>query len=132
MAQTDKGLEWQVVLGIIGFFLAGGLSLASGNEVVTSVTRGAIGMFGLFVLGYIIRIALRVFVGTTAPMPDPRGTQIDFTAGDETTVSVSAGPSDAEEDFDFVPLFQRTNATQEAFKDIDPQKLAEALRHLDE
>jgi hypothetical protein len=132
MAQTDKGLEWQVVLGIIGFFLAGGLSLASGNEMITSLTRGAIGMFGFFLLTYLIRIALRVFVGTVDPLPDPRGTQIDLTAGDETSVPMGADLSGAGEDSEFVPLFQMTNATQDAFKDIDPQKLAEALRHLDE
>ncbi|MGZ4112490.1 MAG: hypothetical protein ACXVP5_08650, partial [Tumebacillaceae bacterium] len=66
------------------------------------------------------------------PLQDLRGTQIDFTVGNEASAPAQSGAAAASEDFDFVPLFQTTNATQEAFKDIDPQKLAEALRHLDD
>ena len=51
MKQQGSRLGVQVILGIIGFFLAGVLSLAAGNSVMTSLVRGVIGLLGLFFLG---------------------------------------------------------------------------------
>jgi len=136
--QENDGLGLQVALGIFGFFLAGGLSLAGGNSMTTSLLRGGMGMIGLFALGYGLKFAWKTLVHS-APQTDSadgladgqeaerneadeqvRGTHVDIVLPEE-------GPADGE----FVPLSQSVKKEQ-SLSDEDARKLADALRHLNE
>jgi hypothetical protein len=132
MDQRSNGLGLQVLLGIIGFFLAGGLSLLAGNTMLTSLMRGAIGIVVLFLLGWLLRFALDTFVGEpAAKAEDERGLQIDIMLPEESP----DGPRPVrpvEDSSDFVPLFQslqQTSQEGEGQSEDGARKLAEALRH---
>jgi len=144
MNRKKNGLGVQVALGVFGFLLAFGLSLAGGNTVVTSIIRGAIGLFAFFFLGFVLQFALKMFVGGPKETgPELRGQHIDLLLPN--LPPEGAQPNEAsQEDNDgassseFTPLAKvvKREAPKDdaldAFQDLDPKKLAEALRHLDE
>jgi hypothetical protein len=134
MDQRTNGLGLQVLLGIIGFFLAGGLSLAAGNTILTSVMRGAIGIVVLFLLGWLLQFALRTFVGdpVAAEAGDDRGMQIDIMLPEESPDGMQPVRS-PEDPSEFVPLYQSLQQTAnegEGLSEDGARRLAEALRHL--
>ncbi|KEO82956.1 hypothetical protein [Tumebacillus flagellatus] len=134
---ADIGIP--VAFGVVGFFFTGGLSLAAGNTVVTSIFRGAVGLFGAFFLGYIIRVALKTFVGSQEDahaevlgkhldlllpeQPQKKGAKSSNEESEETSEDISA---------EFVPWNSNPVSAKDKFEEIDPEKLADALRHLDE
>ncbi|ARU62479.1 hypothetical protein CBW65_17070 [Tumebacillus avium] len=128
MKQKQSRLGLQVGLGVFGFFLAMGLSLAAGNTMLTSLTRGAVGLLGLFVFGYVLKLILRIFVGDPQG-EEVRGQHIDLLLPEQLPVSTPEGKSrQGEPEHDFVPLHQAL--TQEPLSDDEARKMAEALRHL--
>jgi hypothetical protein len=123
-----KHLELQVGLGVFGFFLASGLSLLSGNTMMTSLIRGAIGLLMLFLLGYVIKMALRTFV-LEPQSEDVRGRHVDLllpeqhpNEGDGKKENPDPAASE------FVPLHQAIR--NQIPNDEEARKMAEALRHL--
>ena len=136
MKQQGSRLGVQVILGIFGFFLAGALSLAAGNTVMTSLVRGMIGLLGLFFLGFLLQFAFRAFIGVPSQSDELRGKHIDLLLPEQPPAKHPAGdrPGDEGQD-DFVPLAQtlRTGGDPtDVFREVDPRKMAEALRHLDD
>lgn len=137
--QVELGIP--VLCSVIGFFFTGGLSLAAGNSVMTSILRGAVGLFGAFLLGYIIRFAIRTFVGSTVQeQEEVRGKHLDLLLPDK-TLQKKSKPSETEDDDveeediagDFVPWSSGSpKMSADDFQDLDPEKLAQALRHLDD
>jgi hypothetical protein len=135
MKQQGSKLGVQVILGIIGFFLAGGLSLASGNSVMTSLVRGVIGLLGLFFLGFLLQFAFRAFIGVPSLSDEMRGKHIDLLLPEQPPVQRPAGGVGDEGEDEFVPLAQTLSTLgdpTDAIRGLDPRKMAEALRHLDD
>ena len=131
--QENDGLGLQVALGMFGFFLAGGLSLAGGNSMTTSLLRGGIGMIGLFLLGYGLKFAWKTFVhsGTlrdSADSQETEGQQTDEVRGAHVDIVL---PEHGPENEEFVPLSQSVKQEQ-SLSDEEARKLADALRHLNE
>ncbi|ASS75627.1 hypothetical protein CIG75_11925 [Tumebacillus algifaecis] len=130
MKQKQSGLGLQVGLGVFGFFLAMGLSLAAGNTMLTSLIRGAIGLLGLFVLGYLLKFTTRIFVGEPEGV-EARGKHIDLLLPEQPPVPMPDDEQLHEEPVtDFVPLHQ--TLPQQTVSDEEARKMAEALRHLKE
>ena len=136
MKQQGTGLGVQVIFGIVGFFLAGGLSLAAGNTIITSLVRGMVGLFGLFLIGYLLQFAIRTFVGVPSQSDELRGKHIDLLLPEQPLVQTPAGDgAGVGEPDEFVPLTQALRpggGGADVFREIDPSKMAEALRHLDD
>jgi len=141
MNQQKNTVGLQVALGILGFLAAFLLSLGGGNTVITSLIRGFVGLLLLFLLGYVLKFALRVFVGPVEqPEEEFRGRHLDLLLPTEDKEQKQAQRA-ADDDADFVPLFEALQKQdpahdhkkkQDVYQDMDPQKLAEAMRHLDE
>ncbi|TCP58845.1 hypothetical protein EV586_10144 [Tumebacillus sp. BK434] len=130
MMLKQNGLGLQVGLGVFGFFLAMGLSLAAGNTMLTSLTRGAVGLLGLFVFGYVLKFILRNLIGDSQG-EEVRGQHIDLLLPEQSPGSASHEEQQMEElEADFVPLHQAL--TREPLSDDDARKMADALRHLKE
>ncbi|MGB8955606.1 MAG: hypothetical protein WCC10_09540 [Tumebacillaceae bacterium] len=136
MKQQGSGLGVQVILGIFGFFLAGALSLAAGNTVMTSLVRGVIGLFGLFFLGFLLQFAFRAFIGVPSQSDELRGKHIDLLLLEQPPTPRPASDRAGDEGQDeFVPLAQTLRSGGDptnVFREMDPVKIAEALRHLDD
>jgi hypothetical protein len=137
MKQQGSRLGVQVILGILGFFLAGALSLAAGNTVMTSLVRGVIGLIGLFFLGFLLQFAFRTFIGVPSQSDELRGKHIDLLLPEQPPTQHPAGGARAgdEEQDEFVPLAQTLRSggdPADVFREMDPVKMAEALRHLDD
>ncbi|MBL0388936.1 hypothetical protein JJB07_20270 [Tumebacillus sp. ITR2] len=135
--QAELGLA--VAFGVVGFFFTGGLSLMAGNTVMTSVLRGAVGLFGAFFLGYIIRLALQTFLVSKEQKQDEFiGKHLDLLLPEHPSKkgTKSTSGAEAEDDeglsADFVPWNPNAASSKDKFEEIDPEKLAEALRHLDD
>jgi hypothetical protein len=137
---ANDGLGLQVALGVFGFFLAGGLSLASGNSMMTNLIRGGIGMIVLFLLGYGLKFAWNTIVQSAEQGQDfalkgqadddVRGSQVDIVLpehapGESRSVPIQAGSEE------FVPLAQSVPKEQ-SLRDEEVRKLANALRHLND
>jgi len=130
MNHKRNDLGFPIVLGIFGFFWAGGLSLAAGNSVVTSLFRGALGLFGLFILALVVRFAFRAFVAAPSNSKDEkRGAFIDVALPEQKPGEppVAQGTTD---DAGFVPL--ANSVKSKTISDEEARKMAEALRHLDD
>lgn len=130
---VDLGIA--VAFAVVGFFFTGALSLASGNTVMTSILRGAVGLFGSFILGIIIRVALHTFVGSTEAKHDEvLGKHIDLLLPEQSPQKQGASSHARNQDVadEFIPWNPGSDSLTESFEDIDPEKLAEALRHLDD
>lgn len=124
-----------VAFGVVGFFFTGALSLAAGNTMMTSILRGAVGLFGSFILGTIIRAALHSFVGSTKEKQDEvLGKHIDLLLPEQPLKKQKAASDMLDEDVaqEFVPWNPDKASPTDPFENIDPEKLAEALRHLDD
>lgn len=132
--QENDGLGLQVALGVFGFFLAGGLSLAGGNSMTTSLLRGGMGMIGLFALGYGLKFAWKTFVHSNPPTDSADGQEAERKETDEevrgTHVDIVL-PEEGPENGEFVPLSQSVKQEQ-SLSDVEARKLADALRHLNE
>jgi len=130
MNHKKEGLGFPIVLGIFGFFWAGGLSLAAGNSMVTSLLRGSLGLFGLFALGFLARWAFRIFVAApSTSRGDKRGTFIDVALPEQKPEEQPNSQAQAGET-EFVPLANALKS--KTVSDEEARKMAEALRHLDD
>jgi flagellar biosynthesis/type III secretory pathway M-ring protein FliF/YscJ len=138
MKQYGAGLGLNVTLGIIGFFLAGGLSLSAGNTMLTSLTRATIGLLAFFFLGYMLRFALHTFVGNGSKSADEiKGKHIDLLLPEQKpTPKQKADKAGEQAENDFVPLGQALKEKQsklsQTIEEMDPRQMAEAIRHLDD
>jgi hypothetical protein len=137
MNNKDKSIDLgiAVAFAVVGFFFTGALSLAAGNTVMTSILRGAVGLFGSFILGIIVRVALHTFVGTIEEKHnDVLGKHIDLLLPEQSSKKqgASADAKNLDQADDFVPWNPGSDSLTDPFEDIDPEKLAEALRHLDD
>lgn len=122
-----------VAFGVVGFFFTGALSLAAGNTVMTSILRGAVGLFGFFVLGLIIRAAMSSFVASREEKHhEVIGRHIDLLLPEQPPKKQEGATDALDEAEDFVPWNPGGGSPAEPFESIDPEKLAEALRHLDD
>ncbi|MFD2171333.1 hypothetical protein [Tumebacillus lipolyticus] len=135
-----KHLGLQVGLGVFGFILATGLSLIAGNSMLTSMTRGLIGLFGLFLLGYLCKLVLRLFVGELKK-DEVLGQHIDLLLPEQAPTEQVARQQEAsersadreqEEELkeSFVPLHHAL--TKRSPTEEEARNMAEALRHLKE
>jgi hypothetical protein len=129
MNHKKNDLGFPILLGIFGFFWAGGLSLAAGNSVFTSLFRAALGLFGLFALGLLVRYAFRTFVTEASQVKEEkRGAFIDVALPEQ---KPGEPPSQANAgDAEFVPLANAVKS--KTISDEEARKMAEALRHLDD
>jgi hypothetical protein len=136
-------VRWNLIMGAIGMLLAFIFSLGN-NDFIVSILRGLYAFGAFFLLGYMLRGALHIIVGTTSiaevaeQLPDDPsvGTNVDMTTpveGEDLNQLLKSQlegiPGSAQGDHLFKP-FEPTRLVPTQNK--EPEELAQAIRHLTE
>ncbi|EXX91268.1 hypothetical protein BG53_11785 [Paenibacillus darwinianus] len=133
-------VRWNLASGISGMLLTF-LASFGNNGFAVSCLRGLYAFIAFFMLGYLIRVVLRGIVGTAPSedwpdiQADPSvGGQVDFSTPDEgedlnglLRAQLDGSDNASGEAVGFAPFQPKKLASTQ---NLDPEELANALRHL--
>ncbi len=137
-------VRWNLAMGAFGLLLAFIFSLGN-NDFVVSILRGVYAFAAFFLLGYLLRGALHIIVGSTTiteqteqqhPEDPNVGTKVDMTTPaegedlNELLKSQLEGPLGSSQGGEMFKPFEPTRLVSTQNK--EPDELAQAIRHLTE
>jgi hypothetical protein len=137
-------VRWNLTMGAIGLLLAFIFSLGN-NDFVVSILRGVYAFAAFFLLGYMLRGALHIIVGSTTiaeqaerlPEEDPNvGSNVDLTTpveGEDLNQLLKSqleGLPGSSQGGEIFKPFEPTRLVSTQNK--EPEELVQAIRHLAE